>query len=170
MCLNDMLLRALPLLLWLPAASVLAAQEPVNIEADRMQMRLESGSSIYTGNVSLSRGTMRLTGDRLIVDRPDPELMQVEVFGDPARFEQTSQDDVTRAESRRMRYDSSTEILTLEQDARLDHDRQLIESDLIRFDTNRETLLAGGNTGAETDAEDSKQRVNIILEPAGGNR
>lgn len=145
-------------LLALPVAVATGAnQQRINIQADTMTMEVSSGNSIYEGNVRFERQDIVLSGDMIKLERDDAGSMQVQVIGAPARYHQTSGNNPTKAQSQRMDFDDRTDVLTMNKDARLEHDGQLIESDHIEYDTTRKVLLAGGKKA------DDKKRVNIIL-------
>lgn len=142
------------------SGSAVAAQAggSIRIQADSMRMDIESGTSRYLGNVILSNDDITLSGDSLVIEGRDSNR-RIRVEGTPARFDQAGEEGMTRAESRSMVYEESSGILTLERDARLDRKQQLIESELIRYNTQSRTLLAGAREGSE-----QKSRVNIILD------
>ena len=146
------------------AAAVQAADDDrrIHINADSMQLDINSGTSTYLGNVVFRRGDVELRGERIVIDDRAGDR-RVRVSGDPARFEQTTA--ATRASARDMLYEERSGILTLQQDARLDHNNQLVESQQIRYNTVEKSLLAG----ASQDSGD-KGRVNIILDTGEGDR
>src|SRR5690554_7145276 len=61
------------LLLPLVAAPTLAqsrdAEAPVEVEADRLDLDDRAGTAVYTGEVDIRQGSMRLTGDRVEIQR-----------------------------------------------------------------------------------------------------
>ena len=156
-------------LLLAAAGQALAAGAPaddsvIQIRADFMQLDLHNGSSEYRGNVHIEKGGIRLSGERVTISRRDGRVGRITVSGSPARYTQQGKQNggqTTRAQSREMQFDTASDILTLQSDARLEQGGQLIESPLIRFDTARQRLLAGSNEPAAG----GKQRVNVIFGP-----
>lgn len=96
--LRDNLLRFLAL----PAAFYLSLQslpvhaltsdrsEPATIEADQVEFDFRTGKRTYTGNVVVVQGTLKITGDKLVVQY-DSNGQQIETatsWGNPATFKQ----------------------------------------------------------------------------------
>jgi len=101
---------ALALLLTLAAGTPAAAQErgPVRLEADRAEVDNRTGTSIYRGNVVLTRDDARITGDIMWVYTNDErELQRIEVEGEPATYRQepdAEDEELIEAEAPRMEY------------------------------------------------------------------
>ncbi|HVL56085.1 MAG TPA: lipopolysaccharide transport periplasmic protein LptA, partial [Burkholderiaceae bacterium] len=72
-----------------PAAAERADREqPTRIESDRMLYDDAKQTNVFTGNVVLTKGTIRIRGDRLVL-RQDPEGFQYgTATGRPASFRQ----------------------------------------------------------------------------------
>ena len=157
---SKLIFQATVLCLCLLANAVTAGPQSIDIEADHMEMDLDTGTSIYTGNVRLTRVDMVLTGERMVVVRNENSSRQVELTGKPATYKQTTDEQTTHASSASMTFDERSDILTLESSAVLNHDNQVIKSEFIRFNTSERVLLAGGK-----DSESGKHRVNITLNP-----
>lgn len=142
-----------------------AARQAIEIRADKMQLDIRGGDSEYQGNVLIRKGNIKLEGNRVLISRHAGEVQRITVEGDPASYHQKTDLVDTRAQSSTMLFDVSTNILTMKDSARLHHDDQVIESNYIQFDTDKQLLLAGRkNTTGETGV--TKQRVNIILSPS----
>ena len=85
-------LGLLIMLLGLHATSALAEkadrEQPINLEADTVTVNDAKKTSIYTGNVILTQGTLEIRGDKLIV-REDREGFQHSTStGNPTTFKQ----------------------------------------------------------------------------------
>jgi len=138
--------------------------QPIEIRADSMQLNIEDGDSEYRGNVLIRRGDITLQGDLVHISRSEGEVRQILVEGKPASYEQLSGSVSTDAKSNNMLFDVNSNILTMRDAARLHHDDQIIESNFIQFDTDKQVLLAGQQDKSNTTQD--KQRVNIILSPS----
>lgn len=156
------------------------AAEPVEkilINADHMHLNIESGYSVYTGNVRISQGELVLTGDKVTLKQNnDNEIEQITVDGKPARYNHiTEKGEPIEAESEHMVYNTSRNKLTMTINARLRQPDQRLSSQKIVYDTLKKIIIAGGDgntsavssrTDASTDAKASEsQRVNITLTP-----
>lgn len=140
-------------------------RQAIEIRADKMQLDIYGGDSEYQGNVLIRKGEISLQGDRVLISRRAGEVQQITVEGDPASYQQKTDLVDTSAQSSTMLFDVSTNILTMKDSARLQHDDQIIESNYIQFDTDKQLLLAG-HKDAKGGTDAPKQRVNIILSPS----
>ena len=65
-------------------------QQPIQVEADRLEVRDKDNISIYSGNVSLKQGSLEFRSDRLTLYFDDAkELTLMEMTGNPATFRQS---------------------------------------------------------------------------------
>lgn len=72
-------------------AATLDREQPITIEADRVDVDDVKGSSVYKGNVILRQGTMELQADELhIKTTTQRELESIKALGQPARFKQVN--------------------------------------------------------------------------------
>ena len=166
------------LLYCLPLISHAAERtEKILINADHMQLNIESGYSVYTGNVKISQGELVLTGDKVTLKQNNNnEVEQITVDGKPARYNhRTENGDPIEAESEHMVYNASKNKLIMTINAKLHQPDQHLSSQKIVYDTLKKIIIAGGDskpasrsskTDAGPDADTSKkQRVNITLTP-----
>ncbi len=142
------------------------AEERIEIRADFMQLDIKNGNSEYRGNVLIRKGDVELRGDSVKISKQNGKVEQIHVRGKPARYRQGS---AVQAQSERMLFEVTKDILTLNTNARLQQRDQLIESQYIRFDTGKQVLLAGSDKKQNT-GSGGKQRVNIILSPTGADK
>jgi lipopolysaccharide export system protein LptA len=132
------------------------------IHADSMQLDINTGSSVYRGNVSFIKGTIRLSGDTVTVDSKDGSIRMITIEGDPARYSDISPEARVHAESATMEYSVANNQLNMQGAARLEQDGRVVESQHILYDTDKQLILAGQPAGETSDPE---QRVNITLTP-----
>jgi len=160
--LTALLFFTLPAITW--AADNL---EKIFLNADHMQMNINSGKSVYTGNVKISQGGLVLKGDKVTLLRSNDEVERITVTGKPARYKQTSAAGETiEAESEHMLYIASQNKLTLTINAHLQQPDVKLSSQKIIYDTKKRIVIAGGNDKTPTDAATKQtQRVNIMLTP-----
>ena len=151
-----LLLCCLPLTCWaLPGDS----EKPIEVEADRLEVRDDENRSIYQGNVRLVQGSLEITSDRLVIHFNDQrELLLMEMTGSPARFRQLDDDRREMlGEARQINYTESESMLELLQGARFSHAGDTIEGERIRIDTERNSIEAGG--------ENAEERVKMLIQP-----
>ncbi len=133
--------------------------QPIEVEADRLEVRDEENLSVYEGNVNLTQGSLQIRSDRLVIHFNDKrELTLMEMTGNPARLRQLDdQQREMRGQARRINYIESESLLELIGDARFDHAGDSIESERIRIDTDNNSIEAGSS--------DSDQRVKMLIQP-----
>ncbi|SEO75194.1 lipopolysaccharide export system protein LptA [Aquisalimonas asiatica] len=162
--------RALPLCL-LPALLILlgaagAQAEPIDLDADNAEIDNARGVSVYTGNVVLTRGPRRITGDRMTVhlredDAGDQALDHVVVEGEPAVYNQRGGEDrrPIEAEAPRMEYYASgPERVILLEGARLTQGRNTFTGERIEYEVAADRVHARGEP-------ETGRRVQIRLFP-----
>ena len=70
-------------------ASEIDREQPITIEADRVDVDDIKGLSVYRGNVVFRQGTIELLSDELAIKTTEQrELISVKATGQPARFKQ----------------------------------------------------------------------------------
>jgi len=135
--------------------------QPIHIEADSVELDELQARSLYTGNVVVEQGTMRIEADRVIVrHRSDHRPEHVTAVGEPARYRHQApgQSQVSRARALRMEYDVVKEEITLIDQAVLVQGNDRFSSDRIVYDR------ANARVSAGTSAAGS-ERVKITITP-----
>jgi len=150
------------LLLFLVLAMPLAAHalssdrtKPVNLTADKAKLNNATGVSVYTGNVVLTQGTLKITGDKLTVyTNKNHQLEKAVVVGNLATYQQLpdGQKQYVHATAPRMEYYANG-------------------PERIRL-LDGATLTQGKNrfTGKEVDYNVEKDLVNATSGNGGGKR
>ena len=159
------------LILFCPQTDVRAANidEEVFISADHMHLSIESGNSVYTGNVKISQGKLILTGDEITIRQDDKVIKSITVIGSPARYHHLTDDGETiTAESEKMVYQASQNKLVMTINAILKQPDHRVSSQKIIYDTEKRIIMAGdkkdtGSSDADTGTDNN--RVNITLTP-----
>lgn len=145
-----------------PGAHALSTDkdQPVDIEADRAEIDEPRGTSVYSGNVKVTRGSMHLTGDTMTVYSKDRELDRIIVVGSPATYRQRqdNQQEDMHAAAQRIEYHANSEKVILLENAKLWQGINEFKSDRIVYDIARGVANAG-------DPSSSRQRVHITIQP-----
>jgi len=160
---------------WLLAAALLgllatpaAAQEqgPVRLSADRAEVDNRSGTSIYRGDVVLTRDGARITGDVMwVYTNAQRELERVEVEGEPATYRQQPEGDgqLVEAEAPRMEYYASgPERVRLLQGGRLWQGENEVRGQTITYFVADERVEAEGGAGGD-------DRIEVTVSPELGD-
>lgn len=176
-------MRALPyiaLLLSLacpPAHAERADREkPTQVESDRMQYDDQRQVNVFTGNVVLTKGTILLRADRLVV-RQDAEGFQYgTATGNLAWFRQKRDapgEQYVEGQARQIDYNGKLETFHLQQQAmlrRTENGRVLdeVHGSEILYEARSEFFTVEGTRGAAATAENPGGRVRVVIQPREG--
>lgn len=140
-------------------------QQPIQIQANSVEIREQEGVSIYKGNVKITQGSLELTGDGITIHSTPEGISTIVVTGSPARYsQQNDQDQVIRAHSDIMDYSRKTGLLQLKGDALLQQAQNRFSSNHIIYNTHTDVVQAGGDQTRNQD-EGEKPRVSITIKP-----
>ncbi len=148
--------------------------KPINVEADRMEYDDKQQISTFTGDVVLTKGTIEIRGDRLIV-RQDPAGWQYgTAIGEPASFRQKREgvDEWIEGRALQIDYDGRQETVRLQQRAsmqRVDARHTVLEEvhgSEILYESATEFFTVEGGDMATTPANPSG-RVRVVIQPRG---
>lgn len=133
--------------------------QPMSIEADRVELNDAEGVSVYHGNVKVTQGTLVLTGDTMTVYNKGDNVEKVIMEGSPATYKQRpdKKDQDVRAKALRMEYFTSPEYIVLQKEAEVEQEGDVLRSERIEYDVARDKVNAGTNQPNE--------RVRITIQP-----
>jgi lipopolysaccharide export system protein LptA len=133
--------------------------QPMNIEADRVELDDSTGISTYHGNVKVTQGTLVLTGDSMTVYNKGDKVQKVIMLGKPATYRQRpdNKDKDVRAKALRMEYYTTPERIILLKQAEVEQEGDRLRSERIEYDVAKDKVNAGTN--------DPKGRVRIVIQP-----
>lgn len=146
------------------------SQQPIEIEADFAELDDQEGRTIYVGNVIVTQGSIRMTGDKLkVLFDETKELEHVHMEGRPAYFKQTpdgGKEDV-EGEGLIIEYLAKQSLLHLIQKAKLKQGDRLFTGDRINYDTAASVITARGQPKQDKDSGDKpkRSRVKVIIPP-----
>tara|TARA_R110002096_G_scaffold42642_6_gene114845 strand:+ start:3750 stop:4295 length:546 start_codon:yes stop_codon:yes gene_type:complete len=153
------------------AALATDSQQPIEIEADFAELDDQEGKTIYVGNVVVTQGSIRMTGDKLKVNfSEDRDLEDVYLEGRPAYFKQTPDNgEDVEGEALLIEYHQLKSLLHLISKARLTQGDRLFEGDRINYDTAKSVITARAVPKAKqqqvTGKEKQTGRVRVIIPP-----
>jgi lipopolysaccharide export system protein LptA len=147
--------------------------KPVQVEADAMTYDDAKQVNVFTGSVRLTKGTILLTAERLVLRQDTDGFQYGTATGTPARFRQKRDgpgDQYVAGEALRIEYDGKTETVRLIQKAmmnRLEGSRVTdeVHGNLIVYESRSEfvTVESGGPKAATP--ENPGGRVKVIIQP-----
>lgn len=165
-CINQNLLTVLLTVCLLVCTPFTYAAEPIEkiiIIADHMQMNIDSGRSIYSGNVKISQGELVLTGNKVVLETLDQDVESMTVTGKPAHYNHvTKEGESIKAQSEMMVYTASKNKLVMTINAHLVQPDHKLSSQKIVYDTEKRVVIAGNNNKAP---KAKQERVKITLTP-----
>lgn len=139
--------------------------KPTEIESNRMMSDEARRMSIFEGNVVLTKGTLVVHADRLVVRQDADGFQHVTATGNPVRFRQRadSKDGKEGAwiegEAKRMEFDEREGKLELFDDARVSRDKDVVRGNYISLDQRSGFYSVTGGADAP------QGRVRAVLQP-----
>lgn len=170
---TNYILIMLATILWSGSAYPLATDkdQPIEIEADAAELDDKKNVTVYTGNVIVVQGSIRMTGDKMTVYYTENnDLESVIMVGDPATYKQLPDDsDVyDEARAKRMEYYSPKNLIVLIDNAEVKQEGLRFSGNLIEYDTENSRIKAKGQaakTGESDDEVSGDGRVRITIKP-----
>lgn len=175
------LLRALAAaLLAVPAAGAIAEkadrEKPTHIEANRMSSDDAKRMSIFEGSVVLTKGSVRVLADRIVVRQDADGYQFATATGNPVRFRQLGDPKSDRAavwtegESLRLEIDDRNEKIELFERARVKRDQDEVRGEYIFLDQRTEYFsVSSGRDAAKGAAAPAapaaETRVRAVIQP-----
>lgn len=157
-------------LLWVISMSSYAlasdADQPIHIEGDDAEIDQNNETIIYTGSVEVVQGTLRVQGEKMVVNIKGDQVQRITTIGAPARYRQQLEDDQgeVRAHAESIIYHTAEERIYLNGKAILTQKGNELQGESIRYD------IVNGKVDAS--AGDKPGRVRMQLDPqtASGDR
>lgn len=158
------LTNLLGLILALTTTSVMALStdkdQPIYIDSAEQHLDLNSNTVVFTGDVFMRQGSIRLRADKVVVTRPQKRAQSevIDAYGKPASFQQTLDDGKKiNGEALTLHYDVAKGHLTMQNQALLVQESgSSVRGQKISYDINKQLLMA---------ESDKKQRVTTVLQP-----
>ena len=141
--------------------------KPIDLEADTVTVNDAKKTSIYTGNVILTQGTLEIRGDKLVV-REDKEGFQHSTStGNPTTFKQKleGKSEYMSGSAQRIEYDGRMDKVQLYTKAWVKRGEDIVHGDYISYDANAEyaEVIGGGQQAATPDTPGG--RVKAVIQP-----
>jgi len=140
--------------------------KPIDLEADTVKVDDAKQISTYSGNVILTKGTLVIHADKLIV-REDKEGFQHSTsLGNPSTFKQKREgkNEYIQGSGQRIEYDSRLDKVQLYTKAWVKRGEDIVHGDYIMYDANAEYAeVIGGGKSSEKGS--SSGRVHAIIQP-----
>lgn len=159
--------RVLAGLLFIPVmAMALPAdrQEPINIHSDSADIDNKTGVSVYRGDVVMTQGTTRITGDVITIYTREREITKVIARGhkDRAYYEelQPGEQGTVQAWGDTIQYDINSDQIELIKNAQLSQKGDMFRGEKIHYNVALQTVNAQGK-----ESQGKGGRVQMVLQP-----
>ena len=168
-----MILRFLTLSLCLLATQNVLAEKadrdkPMQLEANRITIDDAKKIQILEGDVLVTKGTMSLKADRIVITEDQYGFQKGTAFGGKdglARFRQKREgvEEYVDGEAERIEYNSNSEVAELFHRAWVKSGEDQVRGDYIRYDAVSEKYLV--TAGENRDPKGPPARVRDIIQP-----
>ena len=146
--------------------------KPTNIEANKMSSDDAKRMSIFEGSVVLTKGTVVVRADRIVVQQDAEGFQRTTAHGKPVRFRQKGdrkgdKDGVwTDGEALRVEIDDRNERIELFERARVTRDQDVVNGEYIFLDQRTEFFSVSTAKGAAPAAAPAPGgRVKAVIQP-----
>jgi len=144
-------------------------EKPTNVEANRMTSDEARRISIFEGNVLLTKGTITVRAERIVVRQDADGFQYASATGAPVRFRQKGdpaggQEGVwIDGEALRVEIDEKNERIELHDNARITRDQDEVRGSYILYDQRSEFFSVSSAKGAP--ASSPGERVRAVIQP-----
>jgi len=141
--------------------------QPVNIEADRVEVDDKKQEAVFEGNVVLTQGTLMLKADRIVVNQSESGFQSGVAYGKPAYFRQKREgfDDYIEGEAQRVEYYGEQEKIELFDNAMLRRGGDVVRGNYISYNAATEFFQVMGNEPGTNTTGSSGGRVRAVIQP-----
>lgn len=149
------------------------SRAPTQVESDQMQYDDLKRINVFTGNVVLTRGSIRLLADRLIVRQDPQEYQYATATGNPARFRQKRDgpgNQWIEGHAQEIDYDGKADTVRLQRDAMLRRttDGRVVDEvhgrDIL-YESRTEFFTVKGGDAKSATPENPSGRVRVVIQP-----
>ena len=168
MSLNNPLIRSLLLGFILLPQLVLALpsdrEKPIEIEADSADLDNGKGVSVYRGDVVMTQGTTRITGDKITIYSTEKEVRRVVATGNNTRayYEelQDKEQGLLQAWGYTIDYQLEKDQIELIRDGELKNQGDIFKGEKINYNISLQTVNATSEK-----KEGGSRRVQMVIHP-----
>jgi len=149
--------------------------QAINIKADSAELNNNKGTSAYIGNVIITQGTIKITADKVIINRNNKgEVDLFKAFGKPAYYEQqldnnnnktnNTANNIIKAHANIIEYHNLLNNINLINKAQINYQDNIFSSDNITYDINKQ-IIKGGNNQTNNNKANNNSRIDITIAP-----
>ena len=140
-------------------------EQEIVILSNRAELDRKANVVIYTGDVVLTQGTLRIESDKLTVHTNGENLDKAIAEGSPARYQQQTQPNspLTYANALRIEYFAQQQEALLIGSAQVKQDGNVMNGERIHYDMNAEVVKASKDG-------DQPSRIKVVIQPQAVNK
>ena len=140
--------------------------KPINVQADSAEMDDKRGVAIYRGDVIITQGTLKITGDTVTITLTNGG--DIDVFtsvGQPAYYEQQPAEnkDIVQAYGRTIQYFATNEKIVIVDQAKVIQQGSTFRGEKIIYDTKKQIVTAG--RAKQGTVSTPAPRINMVIQP-----
>lgn len=143
-------------------------EKPIELESDTMTSDDSKNTSIYTGNVILTQGTLLIKADELTIREDNQGFQHSTSTGNPTSFKQKREgkNEYIEGSAQRIEYDGRMDKVHLYSKAWVKKGEDVVYGDYIMYDANAEFAKAmSGNTKNKAGETVPGSRTRAIIQP-----
>ncbi len=140
--------------------------KPIDLEADTVKVDDAKQISTYSGNVILTKGTLVIHADKLIVHEDKEGFQHSTSLGNPTTFKQKieGKNEYMQGSAQRIEYDDRMDKVQLYTKAWVKRGEDIVHGDYIMYDSNAEYAEVIGGAKPADDGT-SGGRVHAVIQP-----
>jgi len=141
--------------------------QPVNIEADSVEIDDKKQEAVFSGGVVLTQGTLMLKADRIVVKQSESGFQSGVAYGKPAYFRQKREgyDDFIEGEAERLVYNGEAEKIELFTKAKLKRGGDEVRGAYISYNALTEFFEVNSGDSSTEAPGSPRGRVRAIIQP-----
>jgi lipopolysaccharide export system protein LptA len=136
--------------------------QPIHITADKALRDEKQGVTVYSGNVVLIQGSMKLEAATLTIYHTSENAEKIVAEGNPAKMQQQPELDkaVVHAHGKVVTYFRSEAKVHLQTDASIEQDGAVVAGDSIDYFIDKQVITA------ESDQTQKGDKVKVVIPPS----
>ena len=140
--------------------------QPIRVQADSAELDDKQGVAVYRGDVVITQGTLKITGDTVtITQTAQGDIDTFTSIGKPAYYEQKPAENkqIVKAYGLTIQYFANNERIVLIDQAKVVQEGNTFEGEKIVYDTKRQIVNAGRANG--TSVTSPRPRIDMVIQP-----
>ena len=141
-------------------------EQPIRVQADTAELDDKQGVAVYRGDVVITQGTLKITGDKVtITQNAQGDIEVFTAVGKPAYYEQKPAEDkqIVKAYGLTIQYFAANERIVLIDQAKVIQEGNTFEGEKIVYDTQRQIVNAGRANGVNLTTP--RPRIDMVIQP-----